>query len=112
NRLRAARARSARNGRTDALQARTHLRLRSNAQRRLDVVGEGATERLLLHANALTTRTPPAPLVYGILRAIVSRNPSDPGGSVRRPPRIAFVGAGGAARGIAHLGVLKACEEL
>ncbi|MFI5300619.1 MAG: patatin-like phospholipase family protein [Polyangiales bacterium] len=29
-----------------------------------------------------------------------------------RPPRIAFVGSGGAARGIAHLGVLKACEEL
>jgi NTE family protein len=27
-------------------------------------------------------------------------------------PRIAFVGSGGAARGIAHLGVLKACEEL
>ncbi len=29
-----------------------------------------------------------------------------------RSPRIAFVGSGGAARGIAHLGVLKACEEL
>ena len=28
-----------------------------------------------------------------------------------RRPRIAFVGTGGAARGIAHLGVLKACEE-
>jgi NTE family protein len=28
-----------------------------------------------------------------------------------RKPRIAFVGTGGAARGIAHLGVLKACEE-
>lgn len=28
-----------------------------------------------------------------------------------RNPRIAFVGTGGAARGIAHLGVLKACEE-
>src|SRR5690606_36329913 len=27
-------------------------------------------------------------------------------------PKVAFVGAGGAARGIAHLGVLKACEEL
>ena len=27
-------------------------------------------------------------------------------------PRIAFVGSGGAARGIAHLGALKACEEL
>ncbi|MEZ4224080.1 MAG: patatin-like phospholipase family protein [Polyangiaceae bacterium] len=27
-------------------------------------------------------------------------------------PRVAFVGTGGAARGIAHLGVLKACEEL
>jgi NTE family protein len=27
-------------------------------------------------------------------------------------PKIAFVGSGGAARGIAHLGVLKACEEL
>lgn len=27
-------------------------------------------------------------------------------------PRIAFVGSGGAARGIAHLGVLRACEEL
>ncbi|HEX4474638.1 MAG TPA: patatin-like phospholipase family protein [Polyangiaceae bacterium] len=26
-------------------------------------------------------------------------------------PKIAFVGTGGAARGIAHLGVLKACEE-
>jgi NTE family protein len=29
-----------------------------------------------------------------------------------RPPRIAFVGSGGAARGIAHLGVIKAIEEL
>jgi NTE family protein len=29
-----------------------------------------------------------------------------------RRPRIAFVGSGGAAKGIAHLGVLKACEEL
>lgn len=29
-----------------------------------------------------------------------------------RKPKIAFVGTGGAARGIAHLGVLKACEEL
>jgi NTE family protein len=29
-----------------------------------------------------------------------------------RTPRIAFVASGGAARGIAHLGVLKACEEL
>lgn len=28
-----------------------------------------------------------------------------------RKPRIAFVGTGGAARGIAHLGVLRACEE-
>jgi NTE family protein len=28
-----------------------------------------------------------------------------------RKPKIAFVGTGGAARGIAHLGVLKACEE-
>src|SRR4051812_39839983 len=28
-----------------------------------------------------------------------------------RPPRIAFVGSGGAARGIAHLGVLRALEE-
>ncbi|MCU0657504.1 MAG: patatin-like phospholipase family protein [Polyangiaceae bacterium] len=27
-------------------------------------------------------------------------------------PKIAFVGSGGAARGIAHLGVLRACEEL
>lgn len=27
-------------------------------------------------------------------------------------PKVAFVGSGGAARGIAHLGVLKACEEL
>jgi NTE family protein len=27
-------------------------------------------------------------------------------------PKVAFVGTGGAARGIAHLGVLKACEEL
>jgi NTE family protein len=27
-------------------------------------------------------------------------------------PRVAFVGTGGAARGIAHLGVLRACEEL
>src|SRR3954469_23435552 len=26
--------------------------------------------------------------------------------------KIAFVGSGGAARGLAHLGVLKACEEL
>jgi NTE family protein len=30
----------------------------------------------------------------------------------RRTPRIAFIGTGGAARGIAHLGVLRACEEL
>ncbi len=29
-----------------------------------------------------------------------------------RKPKVAFVGTGGAARGIAHLGVLKACEEL
>lgn len=29
-----------------------------------------------------------------------------------RPPRIAFVGSGGAARGIAHLGVVRAMEEL
>lgn len=29
-----------------------------------------------------------------------------------RPPRIAFVGSGGAARGIAHLGVMRAVEEL
>jgi NTE family protein len=29
-----------------------------------------------------------------------------------RPPRVAFVGSGGAARGIAHLGVVKALEEL
>jgi NTE family protein len=29
-----------------------------------------------------------------------------------RPPRVAFVGSGGAARGIAHLGVLRAVEEL
>ena len=28
-----------------------------------------------------------------------------------RKPKVAFVGTGGAARGIAHLGVLKACEE-
>jgi NTE family protein len=27
-------------------------------------------------------------------------------------PKIAFIGTGGAARGIAHLGVLRACEEL
>src|SRR5262245_38711360 len=27
-------------------------------------------------------------------------------------PKVAFVGTGGAARGIANLGVLKACEEL
>lgn len=27
-------------------------------------------------------------------------------------PKVAFVGTGGAARGIAHLGVIKACEEL
>ena len=27
-------------------------------------------------------------------------------------PKVAFVGTGGAARGIAHLGVLRACEEL
>ncbi len=27
-------------------------------------------------------------------------------------PKIAFVGSGGAARGLSHLGVLKACEEL
>jgi NTE family protein len=27
-------------------------------------------------------------------------------------PKVAFVGTGGAARGIAHLGVLKACEDL
>ena len=26
--------------------------------------------------------------------------------------RIAFVGSGGGARGLAHLGVLKACEEV
>src|ERR1700759_1687529 len=26
--------------------------------------------------------------------------------------KVAFVGSGGAARGLAHLGVLKACEEL
>lgn len=31
---------------------------------------------------------------------------------MQRGPRVAFVGTGGAARGIAHLGVLKACEEL
>jgi NTE family protein len=31
---------------------------------------------------------------------------------MQRPPRIAFVGSGGAARGIAHLGVLRAFEEL
>lgn len=29
-----------------------------------------------------------------------------------KKPTVAFVGPGGAARGIAHLGVLKACEEL
>ncbi len=29
-----------------------------------------------------------------------------------RKPKVAFVGTGGAARGIAHLGILKACEEL
>src|SRR5687768_14862233 len=29
-----------------------------------------------------------------------------------KQPTVAFVGTGGAARGIAHLGVLKACEEL
>jgi NTE family protein len=29
-----------------------------------------------------------------------------------KKPTVAFVGTGGAARGIAHLGVLKACEEL
>ena len=29
-----------------------------------------------------------------------------------RRPRVAFVGSGGAAKGIAHLGVLRACEEL
>jgi NTE family protein len=29
-----------------------------------------------------------------------------------RKPKVAFVGTGGAARGIAHLGVLRACEEL
>ena len=40
-------------------------------------------------------------------------SPTDPKPTPgRRPPRIAFVGSGGAARGIAHLGVLKACEEL
>lgn len=33
-------------------------------------------------------------------------------GPDRVAPRIAFVGSGGAARGLAHLGVLKACEEL
>ena len=38
---------------------------------------------------------------------IASSHPRGP-----RPPRIAFVGSGGAARGIAHLGVLRACEEL
>ena len=32
--------------------------------------------------------------------------------SASRRPKVAFVGSGGAARGIAHLGVLKACEEL
>jgi NTE family protein len=31
---------------------------------------------------------------------------------MQRAPRIAFVGSGGAARGIAHLGVIKALEEL
>ncbi|MBL8681229.1 MAG: patatin-like phospholipase family protein [Myxococcales bacterium] len=31
---------------------------------------------------------------------------------MQRPPRIAFVGSGGAARGIAHLGILRAFEEL
>jgi NTE family protein len=31
---------------------------------------------------------------------------------LRPKPKVAFVGTGGAARGIAHLGVLKACEEL
>src|SRR3954466_6799148 len=28
------------------------------------------------------------------------------------PLKVAFVGSGGAARGLAHLGVLKACEEV
>ena len=28
------------------------------------------------------------------------------------PLKVAFVGSGGAARGLAHLGVLKACEEI
>jgi NTE family protein len=41
---------------------------------------------------------------------INAQDPQKPRGL--RPPRIAFVGSGGAARGIAHLGVLKACEEL
>jgi len=31
---------------------------------------------------------------------------------LRPKPKVAFVGTGGAARGLAHLGVLKACEEL
>jgi NTE family protein len=31
---------------------------------------------------------------------------------MQRPPRIAFVGSGGAARGIAHLGIIKALEEM
>lgn len=50
-----------------------------------------------------------------ILRSIAPNEPpkpESPNRSGRRPPRIAFVGSGGAARGIAHLGVLKACEEL
>ncbi|HVY47032.1 MAG TPA: patatin-like phospholipase family protein [Minicystis sp.] len=33
-------------------------------------------------------------------------------GISRAPRKVAFVGSGGAARGLAHLGVLKACEEL
>ena len=32
--------------------------------------------------------------------------------SMARNPRIAFVASGGAARGISHLGVLRACEDL
>lgn len=46
-----------------------------------------------------------------ILDGIAPHDPHKPPRGLR-PPRIAFVGSGGAARGIAHLGVLKACEEL
>ncbi len=37
---------------------------------------------------------------------------STPSAATPRSPKVAFIGTGGAARGLAHLGVLKACEEL